>query len=121
MPCSKSASAAGFVRRTANSYDREIRHDAGALLSPPDSGPVPGGVRFPGRGPDPRSDHACTYRPDASPPHHAPPRPPPPPPAPPARAPRRRPREPLPPPTGIRPFPTPLEIVGRELGLEEAV
>src|SRR4029453_14901835 len=35
--------------------------------------------------------------------------------------PPRPPREPLTPPTGIRPFPTPLEIVGRELGLEEAV
>jgi outer membrane protein TolC len=31
------------------------------------------------------------------------------------------PREPLTPPTGIRPFATPQEIVGRELGLEEAV
>ena len=31
------------------------------------------------------------------------------------------PREPLAPPSGIRPFATPQEIVGRELGLEEAV
>src|SRR5512142_2354735 len=31
------------------------------------------------------------------------------------------PREPLPPPPGIRPFATPQELVGRELGLEEAV
>jgi len=31
------------------------------------------------------------------------------------------PREPLTPPAGVRPFATPLEIVGRELGLEEAV
>jgi outer membrane protein len=31
------------------------------------------------------------------------------------------PRDPLAPPTGIRPFATPQEIVGRELGLEEAV
>ena len=31
------------------------------------------------------------------------------------------PREPLPPPSGIRPFATPQELVGRELGLEEAV
>jgi outer membrane protein TolC len=31
------------------------------------------------------------------------------------------PREPLPPPPGIRPFATPQELIGRELGLEEAV
>ncbi len=44
-------------------------------------------------------------------------------PAPAARAatPSMPPREPLPPPPGIRPFATPQELVGRELGLEEAV
>src|SRR5262249_2287579 len=40
---------------------------------------------------------------------------------PPPRAPARPPREPLPPPPGIRPFATPQELVGREIGLEEAV
>jgi outer membrane protein TolC len=35
--------------------------------------------------------------------------------------PSMQPREPLPPPPGIRPFATPQELVGRELGLEEAV
>jgi outer membrane protein len=46
-------------------------------------------------------------------------------PAPPAStppaAPAMSPRAPLPPPPGIRPFPTPQELVGRELALEEAV
>ncbi len=36
-------------------------------------------------------------------------------------APTMSPRAPLPPPPGIRPFPTPQELVGRELTLEEAV
>ncbi len=39
----------------------------------------------------------------------------------PATPPTMPPREPLPPPPGIRPFATPQELVGRELGLEEAV
>jgi outer membrane protein len=42
-------------------------------------------------------------------------------PAPAAPAMSMPPREPLTPPAGIRPFATPQEIVGRELGLEEAV
>jgi outer membrane protein TolC len=42
-------------------------------------------------------------------------------PAPATPATQMAPREPLTPPTGIRPFATPQEIVGRELGLEEAV
>ncbi|HKW92922.1 MAG TPA: TolC family protein [Methylomirabilota bacterium] len=39
----------------------------------------------------------------------------------PTTAPAMPPREPLPPPPGIRPFVIPQELVGREIGLEEAV